>query len=102
MTTFYILILILSIVTLIWLIFYIVTDFPLRQKESGYKYVYVQDDGNVRELYTDEIDYLQTNFHPGDGNRPYIKYKYSQRTPEGKISGYIKRRRVPKNMAIRQ
>lgn len=80
--------------------FYISTLFPLRPKEPGYKYVYVEDNGTVRELYPDEIEYLNTDFLPNDSNRPYIKAKYSALTPDNKLSGFINRRRVPKRIQI--
>ena len=73
---------------------------PLRKKEEGFKYVYVEDEGSVREVYKDEEDYLNQKFEGADGSRPYIKNKYDQKTPDGKISGYILRRRVPQNIRI--
>jgi len=95
---------IISGIIIIYLLFslylYIKYDFPLRPKENGFRYVYVENDGSVRELNEDEKKYLGETFLPTDGNRPYIKWNYNQKTPDGKISGFIKRRRVPKNMMI--
>lgn len=73
---------------------------PRRAKESGFKYVYVNDDGSARELDEDERVYLSTEFHGGDGNRPYIKSKYSSLTPDGKLRGYLWRRQLPKRIGI--
>ncbi len=88
-------------VALLSFIFKIVYDFPIRKREPGFEYVYVELDGSVRELYNDEVEYLKEEFHPNDGNRPYIKYSYKDLTPSGKISGFIRRRRVPRHIAIR-
>lgn len=63
--------------------------------KSGADYVYVEDDGSVRDLAIEEIEYLDTDFLPNDGGRPYIKGRYSQRTPDGRLGGYLPRRKVP-------
>jgi predicted metal-dependent hydrolase len=63
-------------------------------------FVYVNDDGSVRELTPEERDYLNTEFHPNDGNRPYIKDRYRDRTPDGKLSGFLLRKRVPRGIPI--
>lgn len=89
-------------VTLLGFILKIVYDFPIRKREPGFEYVHVELDGSVRELDDDEKKYLQEEFHPNDGARPYIKSSYNQKTPDGKISGFIKRRRVPQHILIGQ
>ena len=71
-----------------------------RPKEDGFKYVYVREDGSVRELTEDERGYLSTDFHPNDGARPYIKFHFGAKTPDKKISGYIERRQVPAKINI--
>lgn len=58
----------------------------MKKKDNQFEYVYVDNNGSVRELYSDEIDYLKTMFSPTDGNRPYIKNSYKQLTPDKKIS----------------
>ena len=73
---------------------------PLRKNEGGFEYVCVDDDGTVRELSREEQGYLKEEFSPGDGARPYIKSRYNSRTPDGKIGGYIERKRVPQNIEI--
>ena len=72
----------------------------LRPKENGFEFVYVENNGRVRELKDEEIEYLKEEFHPNDGGRPYIKTSYKDLTPDGKISGFIYRIRVPKNIII--
>lgn len=73
---------------------------PLRPKEEGFEFVYVENNGNVRELDNEEMEYLKEKFHPNDGGKPYIKTKYKELTPDGKISGFIYRIKVPKNITI--
>ena len=73
---------------------------PRRSREPGFKYVYVSDDGSVRELDDDEREYLETDFEPNDGDRPYIKVRYESKTPDGRLSGYLSRRQVPRAIAI--
>lgn len=94
---------ILGLIVLLWIVAAIYTYFkwpPLRPKEDGFKYVHVDYDGSVRELYPEEVEHLSQKYDGADGSRPYIKNSYEQKTPDGKISGYILRRRVPKDMTI--
>lgn len=70
-------------------------------KDNLFKYVYVELDGSVRELYQDEKDYLLEDFHPNDGGRPYIKNNYNQLTPDNKIDGFLERRKVPKEISVK-
>lgn len=58
-------------------------------------FVFVNDDGTVRELLPNEIDYLNRNFDPADSGRPYIKSSYRSRTPDGRVSGFLPRSSVP-------
>jgi hypothetical protein len=93
-----------GIATLIFLIWvYYSLKYPiLRKEEPGFKYVYVENDGSARELSEEDQVYLTTIFHPTDGARPYIKSDYKQRTPDGRVEGFIERRRVPKKIAIKK
>lgn len=90
------------VVLILFLYFYIKYFRPLRPKEAGFEYVYVEDTGIVRELDNEEIEYLKTDFSPADGARPYIKSYYSQLTPDKKIGGFIQRIRVPKKIIIKK
>ncbi|MEI7509001.1 MAG: hypothetical protein WCJ62_06000 [Flavobacterium sp.] len=90
----------LFIIIILILRFYFLNIFPLRPKTKEFEYVYVENDGTVRELYSDEKNYLSEEFDNNDGNRPYIKSRYSQLAPDKKISGFIRRVRVPKNIRI--
>jgi len=73
-----------------------------RPKENGYKYVYVEENGSAREVTADEKKYLETEFHPADGARPYIKLRYEVRDRRIGIAGYLPRRQLPKNTPITQ
>lgn len=73
---------------------------PLRPKESGFKYVAVDYDGSVRELYPEELEQVNRKYNGADSGRPYIKNSYEEKAGNGSISGYILRRRVPKEITI--
>lgn len=92
---------ILGLILLLILIIYLRYFIPLRPKENGFEYVSVELDGSVRELNEEEKGYLKTKFELADGARPYIKSRYNELTPDGKIWGYISRRRVPKRITIK-
>jgi hypothetical protein len=70
------------------------------ETQNEFEFVYVKENGKVRELYKDEIEYLSETFHPNDGGRPYIKKNYNDLTPDGKILGFIHRNRIPKSIII--
>ena len=72
----------------------------MKSEKEKFEFVYVENDGTVRELDKEEIDYLQTEFEPTDGARPYIKSNYDQLTPDKKILGFLHRSKVPKEMEI--
>lgn len=64
------------------------------------EYVYVNQDGSVRELSDDERQYLAQTFEPGDGNRPYIKASYKSQDGWGSISGFIPRNKLQPHIVI--
>lgn len=70
-------------------------------EDNLFKYVYVELDGSVRELFQDEKEYLTQIFHPNDGARPYIKSNYSQLNPDNNICGFLERSKVPKEINIK-
>ena len=85
---------------LYFLVSFAINSRPRRPKEPGVEYIYVENDGCARELDEDEVEYLATEFHGADGNRPYIKRNYEERTPDGKLHGYLRRRQLPKRISI--
>lgn len=70
-------------------------------EENRFEYVYVEEDGTVRELDKEEIEYINTEFEPTDGARPYIKNSYEKLTPDNKIWGFLLREKVPRNIPIK-
>ena len=69
-----------------------------RQSETAF--VYVNQDGSVREISVGEQEYLKRRFNPFDGARPYIKSRYWSWDNWGSRSGYLKRYRVPSRIMI--
>ncbi|MGE3166374.1 MAG: hypothetical protein AB7O52_15825 [Planctomycetota bacterium] len=69
-------------------------------RRQPFPYVYVEDDGTYRDLAEAEREYLQEAFHPADGDRPYVKWRYGSRTPTGSLQGFLKRSRLPKGMRL--
>jgi len=65
-----------------------------------FEYVYVNQDGSVRELSPKEKEYLHEKFLPGDGARPYIKDSHKSLDGWGSMSGFLPRQKVPANIAI--
>jgi type II secretory pathway pseudopilin PulG len=65
------------------------------------QFVWVENDGSIRELTPEEVSYLNTEFHPADGARPYIKPRYSSRPPDGRMCGFLLRRKIPRNATVR-
>lgn len=70
--------------------------------KSDFEYVHVEEDGSVRELTREEKGYLKEEFAPSDGARPYIKFRYSSKTPDGKLWGFLARKKVPKDIDIKK
>jgi len=66
-----------------------------------FPYVYVNTDGTIREVSPEEREYLMEDFHPADGGRPYIKFRYESVDGWGRQSGFMGRHRVPRGMKIR-
>jgi hypothetical protein len=66
---------------------------------AGDTLVYVNEDGSVRGLTEAEKKYVETEFSPLDGARPYVKSRYSDRTAWG-MRGYLPRIAVPDGVSI--
>jgi len=73
---------------------------PPKMAENGDALVYVNKDGSVRELTEAERTYVETEFSPFDGARPYIKSRYADRNGWGRIEGYLPRAEVPEGISI--
>lgn len=70
-------------------------------KSDDFPFVYVNQDGTVRELCADEKAYLSQEFHGSDGGRPYIKDAYNARDGWGSLSGFLQRSLVPVGVDVR-
>jgi hypothetical protein len=67
---------------------------PKEALKQPYPYVYVNEDGSVRELHPREREYLETPFAPFDGNLPYVKWRYGAKDGWGSIAGYCRRYKI--------
>ncbi len=65
-----------------------------------YPYVYVNNDGTVRELHKSERADLETPFHPFDSGQPYIKSSYQKKDGRGRVCGFCRRSYIPSNIKI--
>jgi hypothetical protein len=68
--------------------------------KPDFKFVYVNQDGSVRELSPAEQTYLSKEFSGGDSGRPYIKSSYKSRDGWGSLSGFIERSKVPARIKV--
>ena len=62
--------------------------------------VRIDVDGSVWELTDAEKRYVDTEFSPFDGARPYIKSDYRRRTASGAVNGFIERKKVPDGVLV--
>jgi hypothetical protein len=62
--------------------------------------VWINDDGSARELTDAEKKYVDKDFSPFDGARPYIKSNYEMRNGWGELKGFLLREKVPHGVAI--
>jgi hypothetical protein len=76
-------------------------DFQIEHFPS-FNFVYVENDGSVREVTLDERIYLKTGYYGADGARPYIKSKYNALDGNGRISGFCFRNMIPSDLPIRK
>lgn len=77
-----------------------IQSLPRRPKEPGFQFIYVNDEGGARELFQSEKEYMLINSNPAEGGRQYIKAYYEELTPDGHMRGYLRRRQLPKRIAI--
>jgi len=76
-------------------------DIPTRRwRESTFDYVYVDDDGNARELDADEYEYVTTALFPNEDADQIIKPRYDSLTRDGRLHGYLRRRQLPSRIRV--
>jgi hypothetical protein len=78
-----------------------VVEIPLRRwRASTFDYIYIDDDGNARELNAAEDEYIATAlFANGDADQ-FIKPSYESLNREGRLHGYLKRRQLPRRIPV--
>ena len=69
-------------------------------KTVPYPFVFVEDDGTVRELHAGERKHLEAPFHPADGSRPHVKNSFEQKNTVGSMKGYCLRSKIPSHLVI--
>ncbi len=62
--------------------------------------IWIDADGSARELTEAEKEYVDTEFSPFDGERPYIKTRYWERNGWGELSGYLIETELPDGVSI--
>lgn len=67
-----------------------------------YPYVHVKFDGSYEELTPEDRSYLETEFFPGDGGRPYVKSTYWSLRTDCSIDGYCPRATLPQGLKVNQ
>jgi|SRR5215475_2981532 len=78
-----------------------VVEIPLRKwRSSTFDYVYVDEDGNVRELNAAEEEFVSTAIFLNDAADRYIKSEYKSLTADGRLAGYLQRRRLPQQIPV--
>lgn len=76
-------------------------EIPMRKwRASTFDYVYVDDDGNARELDHDEEEYVTTSLFTNEDADQIIKSSYDSLTHDGRLRGYLLRRRLPRQIPI--
>lgn len=73
---------------------------PAEAAAGPYPYVYVAEDGTVHELDAADRAYLEEEFHPGDGARPYTKESYTSKDGRGRREGFCRRGCIPHTVPI--
>jgi hypothetical protein len=71
-----------------------------QSKLEPYPFVFVEDDGSVRELHAAERLYLETPFEGADGARPYVKARFDSRDGWDSIAGFCERSLIPHDLPI--
>lgn len=75
-------------------------EIPLRRwRYSTFDYVYIDDNGNARELNAAEEEYVTTALFLDDAGF-FIKPSYESLGPNGRLRGYLKRRQLPPGVTI--
>jgi hypothetical protein len=76
-------------------------EIPLRRwRDSTFDYIYVDDNGNARELNAVEQEYVTTALFPNEDADQHIKPRYESLTRDGRLCGYLRRRQLPRGIPV--
>lgn len=75
-------------------------EWELTPTREAKNYVHIEADGSARELDEHEQRHIEQRYHYADGDRPYVKQTYDQRTPDDRIWGYLDRSALPEGMTV--
>jgi hypothetical protein len=76
-------------------------EIPLRKgRDSIFDYVYVDENGNARELTAAEEEFLSSAVFPSGEVDRFIKSDYLALNADGGPAGYIQRRRLPRGTRV--
>ncbi len=68
--------------------------------KDPYPYVFIEENGEVRELHPRERRFFEMPMYPTDGSVPHIKKSYYHRDRYGSISGCCRRSKIPSHLVI--
>lgn len=71
-----------------------------RWREAAFDYVYIDDEGNARELTAAEQEYVTTALFPDGDADQYIKPRYESLNRDGRARGYLRRRQLPRRVPV--
>jgi hypothetical protein len=84
-----------------WLVRFAIVARPRRPPEPGYEFIWIEDDGQARELSVRELETIGLAFRRSASRPPYVKAYYAWRNPQGGLAGYLRRRLLPPEISIR-
>jgi hypothetical protein len=71
-----------------------------RRRASAFDYVYIDDDGNARELTAAEREYVATALFPDGDADQFIKPRYESLTQDSRMRGYLRRGQLPQRFPV--
>jgi len=76
-------------------------DIEENPDKYGFPFVYIEENGDARELDIYEKKYLNKTYKSFDSGRPYIKPYYKSTSNDGKLSGYLLRQKLPLGIIVK-
>lgn len=76
-------------------------EIPIRRwRETTFDYVYIDNEGNARELNATEQESVMTALFPNEDADQFIKSRYESLTRDGRLCGYLRRRQLPHGVPV--